>query len=344
MKKNYFSVIALGVISLIALSCEDRLTEFEPKTENQLREIREKSWQKIANSITENFRSVVNIESENKLMLLTDDSLNYYVCEKNFIRWEKKQFPVKVYNATPVVFKGCIYLNTPDGIYRYNRDWKKITNWRALQLAVNEKTLFAVKYGGYFKSDTILEYDGVSFKQNAELLKATESFNNKKSTRVAFCNNLRVTGENILADYIHASPKWQAHNIYTSQDGGKTWESDCQYSGSLNVLTDIFLHEGELGKVSEGHNGFYARMFFIYSPSYKLSSFGEYYCSLSTPDDFYYSAKINEVENYNQIIDCHYGIFSPEKEFRTEQPIKDFEFVNGTLIAVGDAGAIYVFN
>lgn len=297
-------------------------------------------WSKIYCPINDNFKKVIFLD--NKVVLLTGDSSTYYTCSPDFTNWQKNLLPFKTSYPTPVVFKGCLFLNSDNGILMYKNGWEKITDWPAYEIAANEERLLAIKNSGEWGNDTIMSFNEFSFSPDPRIIKVRDSINYEHGTTYTFGSNLYLVGDTILFEYVHRARSGQGIASYSSYDNGKNWQVDWNLFGGGSLLAN-FCYRNELGAVFATRNAYYKQMFRISSPAFSILEFGEFYCLFADEENLWFSARINEMEEYDKVSSSCKGIFSVNGEtVELNATIRDIKKNRDRLVAVGDSGTVLI--
>mgnify|MGYP001021162602 CR=1 FL=1 len=278
------------------------------------------NWTKIDIGSSENLRKVVLLNSY--IHIFSEE--NMYTSQ-NFTDWAKTPIP-KSRSLSPVLFKGDIYLNADDGVYRLNNGiWKKALPLIATSLAANGKKLFMPVGEGYLYESV----DGETY-QSVSGLEAviSRSFGPYLGFSRAFGDTIVLSGTSSMGPVEHS---------YKSYDGGETWT---RTNGS-HVITDADVSAYEYRETLINHAG----DFFISNALYNSFTMrGGYFTSMrhfsnSYWGDFWSAGRVLDNPGTNGLIMQGTNIgnifYTPEQIYALE---KNEHF----LIAVGGMGAIYV--
>jgi hypothetical protein len=279
------------------------------------------NWAKLEIGTSENLRKVVLLNSY--IHVFSED--NMYTSQ-NFTDWVKTSIP-KSRSLSPVLFKGDIYLNANDGVYRLQDEaWIKSIPLIANSLTANEKKLFISVGEGYLYESS----DGNDYSQVLGLEKVmARSFGPYLGLSRAFGDTIILSGLSNLGPTEHS---------YKSYDGGVSW----QRTNSAHTITDADVSRSEYRETLMNHAGFF---FISNSLHNSIMMKGGYFTATrffgesSLWGNFWSAGRVLDNPGINGLIMQGTNIgnifYTPEQIYALE---KNKHF----LIAVGSSGAVYV--
>ena len=281
------------------------------------------AWIKIDVQTSENLQKVIILNT--KTLIFSNS--NCYI-GTNLDNWEKIDIPDS-YNICPVVFKGYIYINCKDGVYKSldGNNWEKSSSLSALSLAANEKKIFA------FTNDpnhiAFESSNGIDFSEIA----GVKNLYSARDGDAEFCSpNFKFAeafGDTIYASGLTSSG--QMERTCRSFDNGITWASE----GSCEFITDMELGNYGLVSTVQNHIGAY---FIVHGKYSELALSGGVFRTLKYFDDNLYCGGINYSKTGGVIMLNN----SIGNIFYTPEPINRLASNQYYMIAVGEKGSVYV--
>lgn len=285
-----------------------------------------KNWQKISINTSDDLKKIIVIDG--KTIIFSNDKLWK---SSDLLNWEQISIP-ESYSITPVVFKGRIYINSISSIYTSSdagQTWQASNSvvGRCACLTANENTLFAFKDGKgatSYKSD-----DGVNFQVMENLVLPSGYM--YPDTYFEFA---KAGGDTIICSVYHPLSMYAK---YFSYDNGENWTRTNAAHNMLitdvafrydNEFIEVGLNQGQVLYLSSG----YANL---------CAEGGKFYAVENYYYNFWLAGLVTSQDGSG-----HTGMIMSNMDithiFYCPEVIRALKYNDPHLIAVGDAGAVYV--